>query len=76
MAVAALGRIADTTSVPLLVSLLDYPNKDTAMFAQGGLVRLTGQNFGADKARWAKWWNDLDRSPRTTGADGAPWPER
>lgn len=31
------------------------------MFAKNigeSLQKLTGQDFGADKAQWLKWWND------------------
>jgi beta-lactamase regulating signal transducer with metallopeptidase domain len=57
MAVFALGRLGDKKAVPVLIPLLDHYNMDTRMLSRASLVRLTGENFGADKQAWAKWAN-------------------
>ena len=57
MAVAALGRIGDRKAVPALIPLVDHYNKNVRMWARASLVRLTGENFGADKQAWANWAN-------------------
>ncbi|MCX5758054.1 MAG: HEAT repeat domain-containing protein, partial [Candidatus Hydrogenedentes bacterium] len=57
MAVAALGRLGDKSAVPVLIPLIDHYNTNVRLWARGSLVRLTGQNFGADKKAWADWAN-------------------
>ncbi|MFW6049603.1 MAG: hypothetical protein ACODAU_00435 [Myxococcota bacterium] len=54
-AVEALGRLGDGKSLDLLVKLLDDDEAPTAQAAQGSLVALTGQDFGASQRRWAAW---------------------
>ena len=73
MAVAALGRIGDESAVPLLVSLIDHGNKNTKLWAQASLVRITGQNFGVDKKAWGSWWNGAKKQPPITEEQMAPW---
>ena len=73
MAVAALGRQDDAAAVPTLVPLVDHGNKNTQMWARASLVRLTGQNFGADKQAWGKWWNDAGNQPPIDLSQLKPW---
>lgn len=63
MAVAALGRLGAVSAVPVLIPLLDDYNRDTQVFARASLIRLTGENFGTDKAAWAAWWNSTGNEP-------------
>jgi beta-lactamase regulating signal transducer with metallopeptidase domain len=57
MAVAALGRLGDVSAVPVLLPLVDHYNKNVRLWTRASLVRLTGQNFGADKKAWVDWAN-------------------
>ncbi len=74
IAVMALGKIGDKETVPVLVNLVDYYNKNVSMWAQAGLVRFTGQNFGNDKKAWANWWNESKNKPKIDVAALKPWP--
>ena len=78
-AVAALGRIGDESAVPLLVILLDCKAiaershgmniedvEKMAMWARASLVRITGQDLGAEKKAWEDWWNDVKKKPAFT----------
>jgi len=73
MAVAALGRQDDPAAVPTLVPLVDHGNTNTRMWARASLVRLTGENFGADKQAWGKWWNDAGKEPPIDLSTLKPW---
>ncbi len=56
MAVAALGRLGDTSVVPDLIALIDHGNLNTRMWARASLVRITGRSFGENKQDWTTWW--------------------
>ncbi|MCC6796239.1 MAG: M48 family metalloprotease [Candidatus Hydrogenedentes bacterium] len=73
MAVAALGRQDDISVVPTLVPLVDHGNQNTRMWARASLVRLTGQNFSADKQAWGKWWNESGNQPPIDLTQLTPW---
>lgn len=57
MATRALGILGDESVVPELINLIYHYNKNTRLWAQISLVRLTGVNFGDDWSKWAQWWN-------------------
>jgi hypothetical protein len=59
----ALGIIGDSSVVPELVHLTYHYNRDTRLWAQISLVRLTGQNFGRDVAAWRRWWQQQGGKP-------------
>lgn len=63
MAVRALGIIGDERAVPDLVHLTYHNNRETRLWAQISLVRLTGENFGRDVSAWRKWWMQQGRTP-------------
>ena len=73
MAVAAVGRQDDIWAVPILVPLVDHGNQNTRMWARASLVRLTGQNFSADKQAWGKWWNESGNQPPIDLSQLKPW---
>ncbi|MBI4557701.1 MAG: SEL1-like repeat protein [Candidatus Hydrogenedentes bacterium] len=73
MAVSALGRQDDVSAVPTIVPLVDHGNQNTRMWARASLVRLTGQNFSADKQAWGKWWNESCHEPKIDLAQLKPW---
>lgn len=73
MAVAALGRLGDESGVPALIPLVDHGNQNTKMWARASLVRLTGENFGADKQAWGKWWNATGKTPQLDAEALKPW---
>jgi hypothetical protein len=51
----ALGRIGDKRAVPpLIAALADPESKDAAASA---LTIISGQDFGADQAKWQAWWS-------------------
>jgi len=56
MAIVALARQGSDDAVPMLVSLVDHGNQNTRFWARAALARHTGENFAADKAAWAAWW--------------------
>jgi len=64
MAVAAMARLGHPPTIPTLMALVDHYNTDTAMWAQAGLVRLSGRNFGRDTLAWTKWWQSLSHPTR------------
>jgi HEAT repeat protein len=55
-AVWALGRCGLRAAVGVLVASLADENEDLRRIASGALTELTGQNLGADVARWRAWW--------------------
>jgi hypothetical protein len=63
MACRALGIIGDQSVVPQLVPLTYHYNRDTRLWAQISLVRLTGENFGRDVAAWREWWEKRGGKP-------------
>lgn len=63
MAARALGMIGDKSAIPDLIHLTYHTNLNTHMWAQISLVRMTGQNFGADFMRWGSWWNAQGGKP-------------
>jgi beta-lactamase regulating signal transducer with metallopeptidase domain len=73
IAVEAAGRFDDESVVPSLVPLVDHGNKNVRLWARASLVRLTGQNFDADKQAWGKWWNDSGKEPKIDLTQLKPW---
>ena len=63
MACRALGLVGDMSVVPDLVPLTYHYNRDTRLWAQISLVRLTGENFGRDVAAWRRWWEKRGGKP-------------
>jgi hypothetical protein len=75
MATRALGIIGDDSVVPELVHLTYHYNTNARLWAQISLVRLTGQNFGADVAAWQRWWHEQGRRPEIAG-ERVSWTSR
>jgi len=67
-AVKAIGLLNDPRAVEPLVTWLLGDSASTAQTAEG-LERLTGEGFGKDEARWARWWKE--NKARFAGATGA-----
>lgn len=63
MAIAALARQGSDDAVPMLVGLVDHGNQNTRFWARAALSLHTGENFGADKAVWAGWWEAQRHGP-------------
>jgi serine/threonine protein kinase len=63
MATRALGIVGDLSVVPDLVHLTYHYNKNTRIWAEISLVRLTGENFGNDVAAWTRWWEAQGGAP-------------
>ena len=63
MACRALGIVGDVSVVPDLVQVTYHYNRDTRLWAQISLVRLTGKNFGRDVAAWSRWWDEQGGKP-------------
>jgi beta-lactamase regulating signal transducer with metallopeptidase domain/HEAT repeat protein len=63
MACRALGVVGDMSVTPELVQLTYHYNRDTRLWAQISLVRLTGENFGRDVAAWRQWWDNRGGKP-------------
>lgn len=51
-----LGRIVDVRVVPQLLPRLRHPDPAVRCAARESLVRLTGEDFGTDAAKWEAWW--------------------
>jgi hypothetical protein len=62
-ATRALGMLGDRSVVPELVQLTYHYNWNVRQWAQIGLVRHTGQNFGRDLAAWRRWWAEQGGKP-------------
>jgi len=71
-AVRALGIVGDDSVMPELIHLVYHYNQNTRFWAQISLVRLTGQNFGADWQKWANWWNSQKGKP-TCSTEKVEW---
>lgn len=69
IAVEALGRMGDVSAAHHLVKLLDFGNVNTRTWAQASLVRLSGENHGADKKAWGQWWNATGHEPKLSDSD-------
>jgi HEAT repeat protein len=55
-AAEALGKIGNKSVVKPLIDLLGHYDEEVDSAAALTLEKLTGQNFGADKAGWEQWW--------------------
>ena len=55
--------IGDLSVVPDLVQLTYHYDRETRLWAQISLVRLTGENFGRDVAAWRQWWEKQGGKP-------------
>jgi hypothetical protein len=58
IAVRGLAKIADSETVPALITLIDHYNKNVRTYAKVGLAEITGQFFGDSKEQWQKWWEE------------------
>jgi hypothetical protein len=52
-----LGRVVDVRVVPQLLARLRHPDPAVRCAARESLVRLTGEDFGTDAAKWEAWWS-------------------
>lgn len=64
IAVEALGRLRDAESFEFFVSLLDSPEVEIIRAAHASLVRLSCQDFGTAKKKWAAWFDKNDSAHR------------
>jgi len=55
--IEALGRLRDTDSFEFFVSLLASPEVEVIRAAHASLVRLSCQDFGTNKKKWAVWFD-------------------
>jgi HEAT repeat protein len=55
-AARALGALRDVDAIPLLVQVLDTPDRATADAAGAALARITLQRHGSDPRAWLAWW--------------------
>lgn len=55
VSIEALGRLRDAGSLEFLISLLDDPEDEVIRVAHASLVRLSCQDFGTSKKKWASW---------------------
>jgi hypothetical protein len=55
-AARALGALRDVDAIPLLVQVLDTPDRATAEAAGAALARITLQRHGSDPRAWLAWW--------------------
>jgi hypothetical protein len=54
--IGSLGRLRDADSFEFFVSLLESPENDVIRAAHASLVRLSCQDFGTNKRKWAAWF--------------------
>ncbi len=52
---AALWSQGDETAVDALIDALDDPNENVRLNSRDALRKITGQNFGVDRAAWREW---------------------
>ena len=57
-ATSMLNAVVDPRVVEPLIRVLDDPREDVRRDALSALQRSTGRDFGHDKNRWEKWWNE------------------
>lgn len=64
-ALSALTRAKNAKAVPLLIDRLSVETRKTVRntIAQT-LEAVTGQNYGADSAKWQKWWQTSTEIPQ------------
>lgn len=62
--VQVLGQLREPSAVPSLIPLVVSPRQGLARAASSALTVICGQNFGADVARWAEWWQSHFNKPR------------
>ncbi len=55
VAIEALGRLRDADSFEFFISLLDSEETEVIRAAHASLVRLSCQDFGTSKKKWASW---------------------
>ncbi len=58
-AVRALGHMDDLSLCGSLIPLLDSRKEIVREYTWLSLKQLSGEDFGHDQDRWARWWNDL-----------------
>lgn len=52
----ALGQIGDARAIPALMNVVNDANPGVRTAATAALQLLTGEDFGANHARWVAWW--------------------
>ncbi len=52
-----LGSMDDARAVAALLPRLRHPDPAVKAAARESLVRIAGDDFGTDPARWEEWWN-------------------
>ena len=57
-AVTSMGKIGGKEAIEPLIDVLSDKDENIAYFASQNLARLTGQSFGIQQAKWAKWWDE------------------
>jgi len=55
-ALEALSDIRDAEAVPVLIRILDDPNRELVKSAHWGLTVLTRTDLGEGSSEWDKWW--------------------
>ncbi len=62
----------DREAVDILVRAMSSPQADVRNTAREHLVRLTGENLGADGPAWETWWAEKRATYRSPGAPRPP----
>ncbi len=57
-AVAALGALGDQYSVEPVIGTLGDSDAAVRQASGKALTKITGENFGEDRERWQKWWEE------------------
>ncbi len=60
----------DRAAVDVLVSALDSGNADVRAKAHKNLVKITGEDFPPDSARWKAWWASKREAFARTSSNG------
>ena len=56
MAAWALGEIGDPRAVEPLIEAIEDESHDVQKGSPLALQKITGQDFGHDRAKWREWW--------------------
>lgn len=56
-AIDALGETYEPLAVPVLIPILDDPDRDVAAAAQYALTAIARQDFGPSSRKWKSWWS-------------------
>lgn len=62
MSIGALGEFREKITVPTLIELLEDEKEEIVKKGVNSLIVITKQNFGTNRKKWIKWWeNNKDK---------------